>query len=87
MMLLAVGTMMQQVYEALFLVEVGVGDYVLNQCFKKYGCLATKGTWFHNLWELFHYLKISTILAEKHCLKPAQIGNCPIMECFIQTDL
>ena len=42
------GEMMRQAYGA-FIVEVGLQDNVLQCNFTKFGDLATKGRWFHNL--------------------------------------
>ena len=70
-----------------FLVEMGIEGNVFNQDFKKYGCLATHGTWFKNLWEFAHYSKKSIVLDKKHHLQPSRAGDCPVMELFIQANL
>ena len=49
----ASATLVSHAYEA-FQMEVGLFGNILAQDYNQYGCLATNGTWFANLWE---YLK------------------------------
>jgi len=67
---------------AAFIVEVGVARDVLQQNFTKLGDLATKGNWFHNLWEFVCYLKYSIEIDPKLHVQPAHVRDIPIMEQF-----
>ena len=65
----ATGQMMTQAYEA-FLVEVGLYGDVFTRDFKRYGMLATDGTWFKNLWELADHLKVSITMDSRYHIQP-----------------
>ena len=65
----ATGQMMTQAYEA-FLVEVGLYGDVFTRDFKRYGMLATDGTWFKNLWELADHLKVSITMDSRYLIQP-----------------
>ena len=49
------------------MVEVGLyyGN-ILSTSFDVAGCLATDSTWYKNLWEFAHYLKVDIELSEEH---------------------
>jgi len=80
------GEMMRQVYKA-FIVEVGLKGDVLQHNFKIFGELATKGTWFHNLWEFICQLKVTIEIYSKAHLQPARAGDSPIMEKCVDLSL
>jgi len=78
---------MRQAYNKAFIVEVRLAGNVVQCNFTKFGCLATKGTWFHNLWEFVFHLKVSLELDPKFHVKPAQVGDIPITEIFVSLAL
>ncbi len=65
-----------------FMLEVGLYGNIFSLSFKSYGCLATKGTWFHNFWELGDHLKVKVELNAKYHLQPVRGGEKSLMATF-----
>jgi len=82
----AVASMMEQAYKA-FLVKVGLSGNVLTRNFALLGGLATKGTWFHHLWEFCHHLKLTLDLDSSFHIQFERIRNATFMEKFVQTGI
>ena len=80
------GEMMRQAYEA-FIVEVGLQGNILQRNFTLLGGLATKCTWFHNLWEFIFWSKVMIELDQTFHLQPARRGDALLMEKFCSLTL
>jgi len=83
----AEGEMMRQAYEA-FVVEVGLQGNILQRNFTKFSGLATKGTWFHNVWEFVFHLKVTIKTDPRfHVQLVRVLEDVPIMERFANLSL
>ena len=65
-----------------FLVEVGLYGSPLNWNYKDYGHLATKDTWFRNLWELMDDFGASLTMQDADQLLGAREDDRPLMAEF-----
>ena len=79
----AAASIMDQAHEA-FLVEVNLSGNVLTRNLALLQGLASKGTWFHNLWEFCYHLKLTVDLDPSFHIQFEQIGDATIMDKFIQ---
>ena len=75
--------MMDQAYKA-FLVKVGLSGNILTMNFALLGGLATKGTWFRNLWEFCHHLKLTLDLDPSVHIQFERTGDATIIDKSIQ---
>ena len=78
--------MMRQANKA-FIVEVGLAGNIIQCNFTKFGDLATKGTWFHNLWEFVCHLNEIIKFNFKFQVQLARLGDIPIMKMFAKDSL
>ena len=75
--------LMSHAYEA-FQMEVGLFGDILAQDYIRYGCLATNGTWFANLWEYLSKYGVTLELDEQYHFKPVRVRDGSLMALFFQ---
>ena len=75
--------MTETTYEA-FMTEVGVYGNVFSRPWDKLKTLATKHTWYYNLWELCHRLQVDMEFEEKYHLKPVRRGDRSIIDVAVE---
>ena len=54
----------------LFMVEIGLYGNTMDHVYKAYSILATKYTWYKNVWELVHYFNIRLAFQPEYRLGP-----------------
>ena len=71
---------MTSVTYKVFMVEVGVYDSILFRSWKGLTVLATKHTWYYNLWELCKRLGVELELEDMYHIKPVKQGDRSIID-------
>ena len=61
-------------YEA-FVAEVGVYGNILSWSWKELRVLATKHTWYYNLWELYDRLGVELEVEDAYHIRPVKQGD------------
>ena len=64
--------------------EVGLFGNILAQDYNQYGCLATNGTWFANLWEYLTKYGVTIELDKQYHFQPVRAGDRSLMAMFFQ---
>ena len=67
-----------------FLMEVGLYGSPLSWCYESYGCLATKDTWFQNLWLLVHSFKVEIQFQREDLVKGVREGDRSLVSEFFR---
>ena len=65
------------------IVEVGMYGNPFSWDYKKFHSLATDGSWFKNLWEYGHFLKITLQVNSKYHIQPIRERDRSLMELFV----
>ena len=73
--------MLQQEYEA-FQIELGLYGDILSYSWKDMGCLATRNTWFENLWQLCEHFGLKVHTQREAWLGPVRDGDVALMLAF-----
>ena len=71
------------IYEA-FMVEVGMYGNMFSISWEEFKILATKHTWYYNLWELCHRLDVELEVDGKHHIKPVRQGDRLVIDVTIE---
>ena len=66
------------------MVEVGVYGNIFSRLWEDLKILATKHTWYYNLWELCHRLDVKLEVDEKYHIKPVRQGDRSIIDVVIE---
>ena len=67
-----------------FMVEVGMYGNIFSRAWEEFNVLATKHTWYYNLWELCHRLDVELEVDEKYHNKPVRQGDRSIINVAIE---
>jgi hypothetical protein len=71
------------IYEA-FIVEVGMYGNIFSRSWEEFNSLATKHTWYYNLWELCDRLGVELEVNEKYHNKPVRQGDRSVIDVAIE---
>ena len=64
--------------------EVGVYGNLFFRSWKEPKVLATKNTWYYNLWELCNRLGVKPELGGIYHIKPIRQGDCPNIDVTLE---
>ena len=66
------------------MLEVGVYGNIFSRPWDKLKVVATKHTWYYNLWELCHRLEVEIEVEEKYHINPVRQGDRSIIDAAIE---
>ena len=67
-----------------FMAGVGIYGNIFSISWEEFNVLATKHTWYYNLWELCHILDVVLEVDVKHHIKPVRQGDRSIVDVTIE---